>query len=52
MQFHLTDQVPSAADFDRDETEYEAETNMCETKAGIDEIENGQLLPLPGPIIA
>ena len=44
MQIFLTD-VSSAADVHGDEIEFDAETNRCETTAGIDDIENGQLLP-------
>ena len=37
-------------DVDRDKIEFDAETNTCETTAGIDDIENGQLLPSPSII--
>ena len=50
MQVHLTDQVSSATDVDREGIEFDAETDTGETAAVIDDIENEELLPSPSII--
>ena len=50
MQVHLTDQVSSATDVDREGIEFDAETDTGETAAAMDGIEKEKLLPSPSII--
>ena len=45
MQVHLTDQVSSATDVDREGIEFDAETDTGETAAAINGIDKEKLLP-------